>query len=55
MNLEESEKGYLRLFLKLVEDKGVYGLVEACQNRDFAMYPFVDLIKKLVDDKEEEL
>lgn len=47
-DLEEFEKDYLKFFLEVVENNGLDGLVVACQNKNFAMYPFVEIIKKIV-------
>lgn len=50
MQLEEMEKDYLKLFLEIVDKNGLYSLVDACQNKEFAMYPFIRIISKLIKD-----
>jgi len=47
-DLKELEISYLKFFLEIVENDGIDGLVFACKNKDFAMYPFVEIIKKIV-------
>lgn len=48
MQLKENEKSYLKLFVEILDKNGVDGLSDACKNKDFAMYPFVEIIKKIV-------
>jgi hypothetical protein len=53
MKLEKVEIDYLKHFLKVTEEKGIYGLVSACENRAFAMYPLEEIIKKIIESEEE--
>lgn len=50
MQLEEMEKDYLKLFLEILDKNGLDGLVDACKNKEFAMYPFERIIQKIVND-----
>jgi hypothetical protein len=48
MELRDIEKNYLKEFLLIVDKGGVRGLVTACENKEFAIVPFIEIIKRVV-------
>ncbi|MCQ4924964.1 hypothetical protein NE686_17825 [Tissierella carlieri] len=42
------EINFLKLFLEVTRKDGIYGLLSACDNRDFAFLPLMTLIEKIV-------
>lgn len=45
-NVEEIN--FLKLFLEVTRKDGIYGLLSACDNRDFAFLPLITLIERIV-------